>query len=233
LIGATDLIATLGLAAYMPTPAHPKIYHIAHVDRLASIVGEGFLWCDAKMTQSRNAGATIGMSKIKARRLTLSLSCYPDLQVGACVPFYFCSRSIMLFLIHRRNDELDYKGGQEPIVHLEADFYRAITWAEQHRRRWAFTLSNAGTYYFEDCSDVAQLSRINWDAVQARTWAGADAPGSVKQGKQAEFLMEQSFPWELVERVGVFSNAYVQSVSAAMGQHPHRPRIEVMRQWYY
>ena len=29
----------------------PKIYHIAHVDRLASIVADGFLWCDAELQQ--------------------------------------------------------------------------------------------------------------------------------------------------------------------------------------
>lgn len=58
------------------------------------------------------------MSSIKQRRLTLSLNSDPDLHVGDCVPFYFCPRSVMLFLIHRRNQELAYQGGQEPIVHL-------------------------------------------------------------------------------------------------------------------
>ena len=33
----------------MPMPAEPKIYHIVHVDRLPSIVKDGYLWCDAKM----------------------------------------------------------------------------------------------------------------------------------------------------------------------------------------
>ena len=55
----------------------------------------------------------------------------------------------MLYLIYRRNEELTYKGGQEPIVHLEADLHATIAWAQQNARRWAFTLSNAGAYYFE------------------------------------------------------------------------------------
>ena len=45
---------------------------------------------------------------------------------------------------------LAYTGGQEPIVHLEADLHQTVAWAEQNRLRWAFTLSNAGSYYFED-----------------------------------------------------------------------------------
>ena len=32
----------------MPPPAEPNIYHIVHVDRLASIVADGRLWSDAK-----------------------------------------------------------------------------------------------------------------------------------------------------------------------------------------
>ena len=32
---------------------------------------------------------------------------------------------------------------QTPIVHLEADLHRVVTWAKGKRVRWAFTLSNA------------------------------------------------------------------------------------------
>lgn len=218
----------------MPVPDRPKIYHIVHWDKLAAIVQGGRLLCDAAMLQQPVVGTTIGMTNIKLRRLNqLRLSCHPTLYVGQCTPFYFCSRSIMLYLIYRRSDELTFKGGQEPIVHLEADPHATVQWAQQQGRRWAFTLSNAGAYYFEDRSDLSQLHEINWTAVQARQWAGAGVERSVKEGKQAESLLEHSFPWELVERVGVFSNAYVQPVSAAMGGASHRPVIEIRRDWYY
>lgn len=91
----------------MPVPDRPKIYHIIHIDRLASIVADGFLWSDATMAQRQGAGTTIGMHRIKARRLNeLNLSCHPDLRVGQCAPFYFCPRSVMLYLIYCRNEEL-------------------------------------------------------------------------------------------------------------------------------
>ena len=218
----------------MPVPAQPKIYHIVHSDRLRSIIADGFLWSDAEMVQRQGLGTTIGMSNIKARRLNeLSLSCHPKLRVGHCTPFYFCSRSVMLYLIYRRSEELTYKGGEEPIVHLEADLHATIAWAQQNNRRWAFTLSNAGAYYFEDRSDIAHLGDINWAAVQARQWSGNGVSRSVKEGKQAEFLIEQAFPWHLVERIGVFSQGYVQPVSNAMQGVAHRPRIEIKRDWYY
>ena len=95
----------------------------------------------------------------------------------------------MLYLIHRANNpELDYRGGQEPIVHLQADLHNCIAWADLNKRRWAFTLSNAGAYYFEDRCNLSQLDEIDWKAVQATNWQ------TCQEGKQAEFLLEHSFP---------------------------------------
>lgn len=213
----------------MPVPARPKIYHIVHVDNLASIVADGEIMCDAAMAARANPGTTIGMGNIKHRRLhELRLQSHPDLHVGDCTPFYFCSRSVMLYLIYVRSRDLAYQGGQQPIIHLEADLRSTVEWAEANDRRWAFTLSNAGAYYFEDRVNLDQLDEINWTSVQARQWSGGP-----KEGKQAEFLIEHSFPWELVERIGVFSNAYVNPVSEALGLRGHRPAIEIVPDWYY
>lgn len=212
----------------MPVPANPKIYHIVHVDNLASIIAAGGLLSDAEMAE-RPGGTVIGMGRIKARRLNeLSLSCHPALRVGQCVPFYFCSRSVMLYMIHKRNEELTYKGGQEPIVHLEADMRATIDWAQANDKRWAYTLSNAGSYYFEDRSSLDDLGDVNWNSVNARQWAGA-----AKDGKQAEFLIEQAFPWHLVERIGVHSQPIAPRVAAAMHGAAHRPVLEIKRDWYY
>src|SRR3972149_1524410 len=104
----------------MNVPADPKIYHIIHVDRLHPIISDGFLWSDSEALKRQLPGTKIGMNKIKERRLKeLTLNSYPDLHVGECVPFYFCPRSVMLFLIFQGNHpELQYRGGQEPIIHL-------------------------------------------------------------------------------------------------------------------
>ncbi len=214
----------------MPVPAQPKIYHIVHVDRLASVIADKRLWCDAKIVERNVGGTTIGMGDIKARRLNeLSLRSHPDLKVGQFTPFYFCPRSVMLYLIHKANHpNLTFRGGQEPIVHLEADLHAAVEWAEENGRKWAFTLSNAGSRYFDDRCDLKDLDKINWEAVSASWWNGA-----FEEGKQAEFLIEQSFPWHLVERIGVHSQGIVSTVSDAMQGAAHRPGIEIRRDWYY
>jgi len=176
------------------------------------------------------------MNVIKQRRLNeLTLTSHSGLHVGDCVPFYFCPRSIMLYLIWQENHpKLTYRDGQGLIVHLEADLYASVAWANQQKqRRWAFTLSNAGSRFFEDRCDLAQLNKINWKAVQTNRWSGNGIASSLKEGKQAEFLMEHSFPWHLVERIGVYSRGVYQQVANALPAGGHRPQVEIKLEWYY
>ena len=212
----------------------PKLYHIVHVDRLGSIIADGRLMCDASMANRQGTGTVIGMSAIKQRRLTLPLRSHPGLRVGCCVPFYFCPRSVMLYLLYQGNHpELSYRGGQGPIVHLEFDLHAVANWADANGKRWAFTLSNAGAYYFEDRCDLGQLHEVNWAAVNAAQWSGAGVPSLTKEGKQAEFLVEEQVPWELVERIGVFNNVTYQNTTNATQHAAHRPGIDVRPDWYY
>jgi hypothetical protein len=110
---------------------------------------------------------------------------------------------------------------------LEADLQSAVDRADAKERRWAFTLSNAGSYYFEDRCDLTQLDDIDWDAVNARNWQ------SCKETKQAEFLLEYCFPWTLVDRIGVCSREIFQRVADALPPHGHRPVVEIRPEWYY
>jgi len=214
----------------MPAPTNPKIYHIVHVDKLATIAADGFLFSDAVVAQNPPQGTVIGMNNIKARRMNeLTLVSHPGLYVGQCVPFYFCPRSVMLYLIYRRNPELAYQGGQNPIVHLVADLNSVVTWAQTNHRRWAFTLSNAGSYYFEDRCDLSQLGEINWTAVQTNQWSGSPT----KEQKQAEFLLEEYLPWHLIEQIGVINQSIGQKAGQAIAGAAHRPPVHILPAWYY
>ncbi|MFN4311621.1 MAG: DUF4433 domain-containing protein [Ferrovibrio sp.] len=212
----------------MPPPAQPKIYHIVHVDKLSSIIGEGALLCDSSVINRKLGGTTIGMGSIKQRRLGLPVHCHPGLNVGDFVPFYFCSRSIMLYVIYKANHpELAYQGGQAPIMHLEADLGTVVDWANKHGRRWAFSTINAANAAAEFRKNLGQLGEINWDAVAEQKWTAC------RDEKQAEFLLHESFPWELVERIGVCSRQTYDQVLGGLNGAAHRPKVELKPDWYY
>ena len=215
----------------MPVPpAAPKLYHITHVDNLPSIVANGSLWSDATLIARGGPAASIGMSSIKQRRLGLPVKCHPGDFVGGYVPFYFCPRSIMLFLIHCANHpEMKYTGGQAPILHLELDLEEVIQWADAQPQRWAFSLSNAGAIYSEFRNRRDQFDQIDWPSVANTDFRSA----TVKEGKQAEFLVAHSVPWQLVRRIGALNPATQAQAMRNMGAVMHRPIVEVCRSWYF
>lgn len=211
-------------------PKDPKIYHITHLDNLPQIV-DSVLWSDAERIRRALNCTVVGMSEIKRRRLEeLEVECHPGTKVGEYVPFYFCPRSIMLFLLYRGNHpDLTYRGGQSPIVHLEADLRAVVEWADSLRRRWAFTNGNAGARYAPFFDVIERLDVLDWKAIGENDWRDP----IVKERKQAEFLVEESFPWGLVERIGVVDEETAEHVSGALQNADHKPRIVVARNWYY
>jgi hypothetical protein len=211
-------------------PGQRKIFHITHIDNLSSIVSAGELFSDAAMIARNGPMTGIGMSRIKERRLSLPVSCHAGDHVGDYVPFYFCPRSIMLFVIHcATNRELRYRGGQPPIVHLQSDLRAVTAWAGHQRRRWAFSLSNAGARYASFRASLAELDQIDWAAVAATDFRNP----ATKEGKQAEFLVHGSFPWSLVEAVGVMSERVQDQAEAVIADSDHRPPVNVRPKWYY
>lgn len=211
----------------MPVPATPKIYHIVHVDNLASIVADGCLWPDSVMAR-RAGGAVIGNNEIKADRLHLPVECHANTCVGDYVPFYLCPRSVMLYVISRRNHpNVAYKDGQGPVVHLIADMNEVVDWADANKRRWAFTDINAANRAADFYNDLASLNRLNWDAIGMKQWV------SCRDHKMAEFLVHQSFPWELVKGIGVYSEEIGTRANKAFGGSTHRPPVKIKKDWYY
>ncbi len=134
----------------------------------------------------------------------------------------------MLYKFYMHNDpELAYVGGQEPIVHLVADFNSTADWAAKQGVRWVFTDSNAGSAVFEEYTDRRDLQRLDWKAISRNDWR------LYKEQKQAEFLLERFFPFELVQRIGVFSEAYQKQVCAILNSSKYQPQVQVHRDWYY
>lgn len=210
-------------------PTAPKIYHITHVSNLASIVASGGLLSDAQLAQQPGAApSVIGMARLKQRRFSLPVSCHLGDCVADYVPFYFCARSVMLYLIHRGNHpDVAFQGGQEGVVHLEAALDDVVAWAGQQDVRWAISLSNASSTYAEFRSDIQGLGELDWSAITATQWSGR------QEAKQAEFLVHTGFPWDLFRRIGVHSRPVAQEVGRILTSAPHRPVVEVKRDWYY
>ncbi len=214
-----------------PYPTGQKIWHITHCKNLPSILQCEGLWSEAKRLETRLDCSLVGISKIKQRRLKeIEVVCHPGTMVGEYVPFYFCPRSVMLYILHRGNNpDLAYLGGQGPIVHLQADLGQVIRWSTQTGVRWAFSDRNAGAYMASFSAEEDELAGLDWRAIKNPDFSNP----SVKEGKQAEFLVFEWFPWSLVETIGVHNGRVQHQVSESLADARHRPSVMIRKDWYY
>lgn len=206
------------------------VYHITHLDNISSIIEDGYIYSDQILNNSNSLTTIIGMSKIKKRRLLENrLRLYPELFVGDCVPFYFNNRMPMLYLMKQNNHpEMSYSGGQEPIVHLVFDMNKIVKWAEKNGKHWLFTDSNAGSSKFNEFNNLSDIHSLNWVAIYAMQWK------SCIEMKQAEFLVQDYIPINLIESIGTYSAYYRRSLKEILKNTAFEDmKITVETSWYY
>lgn len=79
------------------------------------------------------------------------------------------------------------------------------------------------------CVTCLRLDRVNWKAVQATDFRALQ----VKDGKQAEFLVYDSFPWDLVGEIGAYNTQVARQVQQAIAGASHQPPVTITPEWYY
>lgn len=202
-------------------PPNPSIFHITHVENLASIIAHGCLWSDSQRI-ARNLDTTnIGYSHVKQRRLNRLVTAGYGGKLGEYVPFNFCARSVMLFVVS--HGHVDYSGGQDEIVHLVS----SVETATSLGKPWAFTDRHADLKYATYFASLDKLGEVDWEVMPLPYWAGDD----IKERRQAEFLVHDSFPWAAVERIGVKNAAVADRVSALLSGST--PTVAIQPDWYY
>lgn len=204
-----------------------KLYHITHLRNLRKIIECGCLKSDRLMADSKGGHVTIGSSKIKRRRLEeLTVKCHQGTFVGDYVPFYFCPRSPMLYMIERRSSEVVYDGGQHEVVHLVTSVEAAV----ETGKRYAYSATNAGARYTVFHRDLSKLDeKLDWASIKATFWGD---PG-VKEKKQAEFLVHETFPWTSIKGIGTFDKKVSDKVVEILSAVAYAPPVAVRRGWYY
>ena len=202
---------------------HP-IYHITHVDNLASIVAAGALWSDTQRIHKGFASANIGYSHIKARRLRRPITVSAGGMLGDYVPFNFCPRSIMLYVVSQGH--ADYAAGQQPIIHLVSSIDTIVA----SGRPWAFTDIHADLGYASQFDSLGDLGEVDWGIMPVRQWGG---DSELKEKRQAEFLVHDFCPWNAIVEIGVIDDAVAVKVQAVLAAAEHKPNVVVHRDWYY
>jgi hypothetical protein len=199
-----------------------SVSHITHIDNLASILQHECLWSDAKRIELGLVNQNIGYSHIKDRRLVRPVNVAAKGTIGQYVPFNFCPRSVMLFVIHKGHQ--DFKGGQDRVLHLVSDT-DTIRLTNEH---CFFTDIHADLDYAEQIDDFDRLSELDVNRIiNDKYWT------DFKEEKQAEFLAFESVQWESIHQIGVKSQDIADEVNVLLQDVQHKPEVVVRSNWYY
>jgi hypothetical protein len=201
------------------------IFHITHVTNLNSIARGGSLLSDAlcRAGAAASSPTNIGYSHIKDRRLRRRVPVAAGGYLGDYVPFNFCPRSVMLYLIHRGHD--NYSGGQADVVHLRSTIDRAVATGQP----WAFTDRHAEVAHALYFDDLDELTEVDWRVMPLRYW---NDPPDVRERRQAEFLVHERLAWSAIVEIGCMTEGTKAKVERSLAGIDH-PDVTIRPEWYY
>jgi ssDNA thymidine ADP-ribosyltransferase, DarT len=212
------------------------IHHITHIENLPTILREGALLCDREAQRRGLCSRSIAYDTIKQRRSVHPVKKLLSGPVAAggvladYVPFYFANRSPMLLAIHK-GQVTAYQGGQSNIVYMVSSVEMVV----RSKRVWCFTDGHALEGVTEFFDQFEELSKVDWAAVETWKWGGKwllNDP-DIKRRKQAEFLVHERFPLQLIERIGVENRTMADKARAILSEAEQNLHVTVEPRWYH
>jgi hypothetical protein len=146
------------------------------------------------------------------------------------VPFYFGYLSPMLYQL-KTGRVAGYNEGQAPLIYLQstiqavADAGRPFVFSDGHGIA-------AFTNWFDD---LAHLDQVDWDMVYQRYWSDNVNDMDRQRRKQAEFLIHELCPWNLIQDITVLNAVAKARVEAILNDFPAEQRklVNINPGWYY
>jgi hypothetical protein len=204
------------------------LYHITHLDNLTSIVQCGGLLSNTCLRARNQKFRDISYGNIQDRRATKTVPCAAKGVLHDYVPFYFAPRSPMLYTIHKGNVP-SYQGGQATVLHLVT----TVEAIEKAGLVFTFTDGHAVMVYSDFYEDLEALEMIDWGVMESRYWHDTNDDPNRKCKRQAEFLVHNAFPWELIQEIGVMSQSVQAQVRQILQQVSDFTPVNVYADWYY
>lgn len=205
-----------------------KLYHITHIRNLETIIDRSGILCDAGMSSEGLVHVGIAHKHIKERRARKRVPLSPGGTLADYVPFYFAPSSPMLYAIYKSFVE-GYTEGQSAVLHLVTSVDSIIA----KGLPFVFTNGHAEMMISDFYDNIADLKQIDWEIMKATYWNDTDQDNDRSRRRQAEFLVHQFFPWNLIEEIGVISEGMAERANEILSSTRRGPKVSIHKTWYY
>src|ERR1035441_8721227 len=214
----------------MPQPNPTPILRIIHVDNLRTILARGGLHSTNHTPNDALPFRTIHNVDIQNVRRARPVPCDPGGTMHDFVPFYFGYLSPMLFQL-KTGWVAGYDEGQEPIIYLQTTVQAVVAAG----LRFVFSDGHGIAAFTNWFDDLARLDKVDWDMVNQRYWKDNVNDMDRQRRKQAEFLIHEFCPWEVIQDITVQNAATKARVEAVLSDFPAEQRklVNINTGWYY
>ncbi len=212
----------------MTPPVPTRIFHITALENLQQILAAGELRAKRALEQEDTGYTNIAHVTIQGRRNHTPVPCGPGGVLHDYVPFYFGPRSPMLYTLSKGNVE-GFTGGQQSIVHIVSSVQRV----EAAELGFVFTDGHGIMELTDFYDDLIGLSEIDWPLMRAHYWADTDEDPDRKRRRQAEFLVHERFPVELIIGIGVVNEHIKEAAETLIRRSGLNIPVAVKAGWYY
>ncbi len=86
------------------------------------------------------------------------------------------------------------------------------------------------TEFFDE---IDELTKIDWKIIKSNQWSDTEEDGDRKRRRQAEFLVHNRFPTNLILGIGVYSDDVKEKVEQMLEESGEEIRVKVIPNWYY
>jgi hypothetical protein len=152
----------------------------------------------------------------------------PKIILGQYIPFYFGVKMPMLYVIQNGGNFVLESTPASKIVYMACSLSRIITKNNSYFFSDGHATDNLTTFYNKTkINDLPEI--IDWDAVKASYWGGQDNL-NLKRKKQAEFLIQDDLPSNLIIGLGCYNeNARKRLVTMRFEEN----KIKIIPNAYY
>jgi len=134
----------------------------------------------------------------------------------------------VLYTINRGN-VTSYTQGQAAVIHLVSD----VEDIDAVGLDFVFTDGHAVMTFTEFFDDLNYLEQLDWKVMESHYWNDTNEDNDRKRRRQAEFLVRNFFPWQLITEIGVINPTIKAQAENILQNFTHKPSVKVRNNWYY
>lgn len=202
------------------------IFRIVHCDNIPWILKHG-IHCGTSQTRDPNF-VSIGNPDLIAKRATREVPVAPGGALNDYVPFYFTPNSPMMY-----NIKTGYNG-----ITKRANVEIAILVSSIHQLKklgvpFVFSDRHAYLRAARFSSDVADLERIDWPALQRRDFRKDPNDPEKVERYQAETLVHKCCPVAALLGIGFYDEKTARGFDASVTQNKPMLKLLACPRWYF